>query len=136
MNRELFISDFKRLSRLYSEDELPGVIADYVKKMPNDLRHFRGEASVEMDKVISLCCEHFRASFEDIKKKNRRHTHTYKRQVLIYLLMRRTRIGYRKISELLDRDHSTVAHAMQRIRELVEIDKSVRQEIEMLNNQL
>lgn len=136
MNRELFISDFKQLSRMYGPDFLPRALADYVEQIPSNPRHATVEIVVDKDKVIGLCCEHFKTSLLDMVARDRTESIRYKRQIIIYLLRRRTRMSLDGIGRLFERDHSSVAHTCKRIRDLMSVDETVKQEIEQMNAQL
>lgn len=136
MNRDLFIADVKELVEQVSPEEFPGKMADYVKAMPLDPRHFKGETKVDRDKVIGLCCWHFNVSLEEMTRRCREETLTYIRQVTIYLLFRRTKLSRREIAKLVGRDHSTIRHSILTIIDRMDTDSYVREEVERLNAQL
>lgn len=119
-----------------SPEEFPYTLADYVIAMPMDPRHFKGEPKVDRDKVIGLCCWHFGVSLEEMIIRCREETMSYRRQAMIYLLFRRTKLSRREVAKLVGRDHSTIRHSILTIIDRMDTDSHVREEIERLNAQL
>lgn len=136
MNRALFISDYRRLTRQFSPEALPEVLADYVAQIPLNPDHALVARTVDKDKVIGLCCEHFRVSLLDMIVVSRKEGIRYKRQVTMYLLETRTRMNQTEIGDLFHRDRTTVASTKKRIQDLMDTDLTIREEIALLNAQL
>jgi chromosomal replication initiation ATPase DnaA len=136
MNRELFISDYHRLSRLVGSEELPERLADYVQQMPFNPDHSLAEKTVNKDVVIGLCCQHFKVSLIDMIIPSRKEGIRLIRQMTIYLLETRTRMNQQAIADLFHRDRSTIASTKRRIQDLMDTDLAIREEIALLNAQL
>jgi len=136
MNRDLFLSDFRQLARLHPPEELPTVIADYVKNMCFVPGHSKFEQLVHEDIVIGLCCNHFQMHLEDMAKPDRHMEVRRARQITMYLLASRCGIPHRNIGKLFNRDRTTVTATKHRIEEEMEINQALRLEIEQLNAQL
>lgn len=136
MNRQLFIQDFKSLASAFDGSILPEVIADYVQKMPYHHGHQRFEVTVNQDKVIGLCCQHFKMSLEEMAAPDRHEEVKHPRQVTMYLLLRRCRLPHRQVADLFNRDRSTVTATKLRMDNLMETDLALKEEIETLNGQL
>jgi chromosomal replication initiation ATPase DnaA len=136
MNRQRFISDFRRLARQFSSDLLPEMLADYVEQIPRNKDHATSLNTVDKDVIINLCCQHFKVSLMDMILYCRKESVRYKRQVTIYLLDTRTRMNQTEIAEMFHRDRTTVASTKKRVQDLMDTDMGVREEIAYLNAQL
>jgi chromosomal replication initiation ATPase DnaA len=136
MNRALFISDFNALARLHTPEDLPGVIANYVQKIPINPGHSLFAPSVPKEKVIRVCCSHFKTSLKKMATKDRHWPIRYSRYATIYLLSKRTRLNQEDIALIFNRDRTTVVSSIQALKDVMETDCSLREEIEQLNAQL
>lgn len=133
MNRELFISDYHRLTRQYPPEALPEVLADYVKDIPKNPGHAISEPSICPERIIERFCGHYGLSMEILAKKTRVEAIRYKRQKLIYLLVRRSRLTLSAIGKKFAKDHSSVSASAKKIRDTMDVDPTVYKEMEDLN---
>ncbi len=93
--------------------------------------------SLDSDTVIDIIVEHFRISKEDLLSKTRRQEIAYPRQLTMYLLREELDHTYPGIGKSLGgRDHTTVMHAHQKIKERLSKDYALEQDITLLRNKL
>lgn len=93
--------------------------------------------SVIIEKVKTVVSSYFNVSIRDIIGSSRKQEIVYVRMVTIYLLRSVLNLPLKKIGELLGgRDHATIAHAVDKIANLIETDSSVKQDIEVLKKKI
>lgn len=95
-----------------------------------------GLSFVNSKTIVSRICEHFKITYESLKCKSRVRELVYPRQACMYLLSKHTAMTLTAIGVLFDRDHTTVIHALQNIKDLMTIDDRIAREIEQLKNTL
>lgn len=89
------------------------------------------------DVIINGVVDYFDITREEILSKTRRKDISYPRQILMYLLREELDLTYPTIGSVLGgRDHSTVMHAHTKIKETLEYDAPLEQEIRTLRNRL
>ncbi len=85
------------------------------------------------DKVKNLVSSYFNIPVKDLIGSSRKQEIVYARSVAIYLLRTKYDIGLKKIGEFLgDRDHATVAHAIDKIADGMKYDDFVKQDVNNL----
>ena len=73
--------------------------------------------------VLKNICDYFEISEEDLKGKKKNREIAFPRQICMYILRNTLDMTYPKIGEILGgRDHSTVMHADEKIKEMMEKD--------------
>ena len=93
--------------------------------------------SVIIEKVKTVVSSYFNVSIRDIIGSSRKQEIVYVRMVTIYLLRSVLNLPLKKIGELLGgRDHATIAHAVDKIANLIETDSSVKQDIEDIKKKI
>jgi chromosomal replication initiator protein len=86
---------------------------------------------ITVDEIITKVCEHYKIDESVLHTKSRKREIVQIRQVAMYLAKKHTDISTSKIGYLIGkRDHATVIHACKIMKDLVEIDKDVKTEIE------
>lgn len=65
--------------------------------------------------VVKMAAEYFAVDEEQILSENREHPVARARQVVIAVLVRRWRMSYPQVGRLVNRDHTTVLHALRRV---------------------
>lgn len=87
--------------------------------------------TVTIDDIINVVCKHFSLDIATIHTKSRKREVVQARQVAMYLAKNYTDFSTSKIGALIGKkDHATVLHACKTIKELQEVDKTLRAEIE------
>lgn len=81
---------------------------------------------IEFDAVTKAVQKHFFYGLTELRSKNRTKDISLARQVTMYLMKQVTHKSLREIGEFLNRkDHTTIAHAIQRIDDLRKIDRDL-----------
>lgn len=87
---------------------------------------------IEFDAVTKVIQKHFFYGLTELRSKNRTKDISLARQITMYLMKQVTNKSLREIGEFLNRkDHTTIAHAIQRIDDLRKIDSDL--DIRLLN---
>jgi chromosomal replication initiator protein len=90
-------------------------------------------ADVDIENIQKAVCQYFNVKEEDIKGKSRTQNIVKARQIAMYLCKEYTELSLKAIGyHFGGRDHSTVIHAIQTISDLIEVDSSVRQDVNAL----
>ncbi len=90
-----------------------------------------------MDDIIKCVMTHFQIKLSDLQSKRRSQSIAQPRQVAMYLARTLTRHSLEEIGGYFGgRDHTTVMHGCNRVREVMERDPSFAGTIEHLTNQL
>ncbi len=86
---------------------------------------------VTIDDIINTVCKHFGLENTVIHTKSRKREVVQARQIAMYLAKNNTDFSTAKIGSLIGRkDHATVLHACKTVRELREVDKAFRAELD------
>lgn len=86
---------------------------------------------VTVDDIINTVCKHFGLETNTIHTKSRKREVVQARQIAMYLAKNYTDFSTAKIGTLIgNKDHATVLHACKTIKELKEVDKAFRAEMD------
>lgn len=81
---------------------------------------------IEFDAVTKVIQKHYFYGLTELRSKNRTKDISLARQITMYLMKQVTHKSLREIGEFLNRkDHTTIAHAIQRIDDLRKIDSDL-----------
>ncbi|PSO43988.1 MAG: chromosomal replication initiator protein DnaA [Parcubacteria group bacterium SW_4_49_11] len=93
--------------------------------------------SLDGNTLIEVIVDHFRINKDDLFSKTRRQEIAYPRQLTMYLLREELEYTYPGIGKSLGgRDHTTVMHAHQKIKERLSKDYALEQDVTILRNKL
>ncbi|MCD8184027.1 MAG: chromosomal replication initiator protein DnaA [Bacteroides sp.] len=93
--------------------------------------------AVTVDDIINTVCKHFGLENSAIHTKSRKREVVQARQVAMYLAKNNTDFSTAKIGTLIgNKDHATVLHACKTVKELREVDKAFRAEIDEIQSTL
>ena len=93
--------------------------------------------AVTVDDIIATVCRHFNLDASVIHTKSRKREVVQARQIAMYLAKKNTDFSTAKIGTLIgNKDHATVLHACKTVKELTEVDKSFRSEIDEIQAEL
>lgn len=87
---------------------------------------------IERDIVLKCVCEHFNVSIDDLKKISRKREVVYKRQMAMYFMVNYTTDTYLEIGQFFGKDHTTVIYGKDLVREQIELDDNVKNDIEAI----
>ena len=83
--------------------------------------------------VMSIVSDYYRISTSDLVSKKRTSNYVFPRQVAMYLIKTIYDLPYKKIGSFFNnRDHSTVMHSVEKIRNEIEMDADVKNDVEKL----
>ncbi|MBO5251266.1 MAG: chromosomal replication initiator protein DnaA [Bacteroidaceae bacterium] len=86
---------------------------------------------VTIESIISKVCEHYKMEETAIHTKTRKREIVQVRQVAMFLAKKHTENSASKIGQLIGkRDHATVLHACNVVKDQLEVDKNFKAEIE------
>ncbi len=103
-----------------------------VRKVTNNV-----SKPVTIEDIINTVCKHFGLDTSVIYSKSRKRDVVQARQVAMFLAKNNTDLSMAKIGSFIGhKDHATVLHACKTIRELREVNKSFRAEIDELQASL
>ena len=92
---------------------------------------------IEFDAVTKAVQKHFFYGLTELRSKNRTKDISLARQITMYLMKQVTNKSLREIGEFLNRkDHTTIAHAVQRIDDLRKIDSDLDIRLQNLEREL
>ncbi|MDE0960346.1 MAG: chromosomal replication initiator protein DnaA [Planctomycetota bacterium] len=103
------------------------------------INELMGETSSRIDlrKIESLICEEFMVSSLDLHSPRRTRSIVLPRQVCMYLGRRHTDCSLGEIGQYFGgRDHSTVLHSIDKIRQSILIDSTLQRSVEMVEERL
>ena len=84
-----------------------------------------------IETIISKVCEHYNIEESAIHTKTRKREIVQVRQIAMFLAKKHTDNSASKIGQLIGkRDHATVLHACKTVKDLIEVDKNFKTEIE------
>ncbi len=86
---------------------------------------------ITIEEIIAKVCEYYKMDESVLHTKSRKREIVQVRQVAMFLAKKHTDISTSKIGHLIgNRDHATVLHACKIMKDLVEVDKEIRADIE------
>ena len=107
-----------------------------VKKILKHIIH-RPRKVVTHKKVIQTIADFYEISEKDILSKNRRKEISHPRQVAMFIMRDSLKNSYPFIgSKVGGRDHTTIMHACEKIKEEIKINDGLREELDLITNQL
>lgn len=108
-----------------------------VKNLMGGILTAPGKRVVRPSEVIRSVIAHFNIKKEDLTGRQRTREIVIPRQILIYLLREEVDMPYKQIgSELGGRDHTTIMHDYNKIRDLILKNDVIHQEITQIKNKL
>jgi chromosomal replication initiator protein len=111
---------------------------DITMELARDVLKILGDANavppIDAPRVMDVVAEHFHVTIEALKGRKRTNQIAYPRQTGMYLCRTLTQMSLVEIGEAFGgRDHTTVIYACDRIGELYQVDRDVRNDIDRLN---
>jgi chromosomal replication initiator protein len=84
-----------------------------------------------IEEIVDKVCEHYHVDPSVLHSKSRKREIVQVRQIAMFLVKKHTDISTSKIGHFIgNRDHATVLHACKIVKDLVEVDKDAKAEIE------
>lgn len=83
--------------------------------------------------IVEAVEKYFGITMERMKSKTRKREVVYARQICMYFICAKTNISLKTIGELFgERDHTTVIHSRDNIKNLIDVDFKVQLDIQTL----
>lgn len=87
--------------------------------------------------IINVVSEHFGVRPEDITSKKRNSEFVLPRQIIMYLCREMTETSLQGVGKILgDRDHSTINHGVDKIREGIEKNEDLRNKLDVIRKKI
>ncbi len=103
---------------------------DLVERIIRKTVHLE-KKSLTVEDIIQKVCNHYKLDESAIHTKTRKREVVQVRQVAMYLANKYTNISSSKIGQLIgSKDHATVLHAFKTVKNLLEVDKTFKTEVE------
>jgi len=113
------------------------VTIDLVRKVLGQVDHVPATTIVDFATIVDQIQKHFSYGIVDLRSKDRSKGVSHARQIAMYLMKKYTGKALREIGEYLDRkDHTTITHAIHRIKELVCQDRQFAQQLKKIEQDL
>ncbi len=92
---------------------------------------------VSVEQILDKVCVYFDVDQKMVSSKSRKREYAQARQISMFLSKKLTDQSFSRIGELIGKkDHATVLHACKTIKNLIEIDKNMRTQIEEIEKEL
>ena len=127
------------LVRVASFASLTGkkVSVEIVEGLLRDVLNEEGRYTISIETIQKKVAEHFDLRLADMTSKRRPEHIAFPRQIAMYLSRNLTDSSLSTIGEAFGgRDHGTVLHACRQVKDRMEVDPSVRQTVNYLEDQL
>ena len=86
--------------------------------------------------ILDVVAEHYKIDADDIISKKRSAEFTTPRHIFMYLCRNMTDTTLKGIAAMLERDHTTVMHGVDKITAAVENNQEIRETIEIIKNKI
>jgi len=123
------------LNRLFAHNQLTKqpVTMELAEKTLHDLVRIGEPRSIKVEEIQQVVCKHFSVTKADLLSSCRARTLVRPRQIAMYIAKVMTGRSLPEIGRRFgNRDHTTVLHAVRKIEDMVNKDKVLAQEIELL----
>lgn len=86
--------------------------------------------------TIKTICEHFVIPLVNLQVKCKKRELVFPRQVIMFFLTEYTDLTYKQIGDIFNKDHTTVIHAKNTVRDLMSTDEKVGHRVEEIKKQI
>lgn len=98
--------------------------------------HEPAREAMSMPEIVSLVEHHLGVPRAELVSKSRKGTTNWARQVAMYLARTGTLLSLQEIGKAFDRDHATVIHAFEKVKETIASQPTRRYEVEYLKRKM
>lgn len=84
---------------------------------------------ITTERIIKTVAKYYDLKVDDLIKHNRQKSVSIPRQIAMYLSRKFTTVSLVKIGNAFDRDHTTVVHGDDKIKDLIKTDPEIRKEV-------
>lgn len=118
------INQGSKITLEYAQEALKNIEENKLNNQPT-----MDEISIAVSKIMQI-------KLEDLKSRGRKSHQANARQIAMYLCREITKNSLPQIGEYFGRDHSTVIHAYERIKEDINNDQSIKRIVEQIKTSL
>ena len=91
----------------------------------------------DVNQILDVVCSNFNVDVEDVLGKSRKREFVQARQISMYFLQNLAKVSINRIGRLIgNRDHSTVAHSIDKIVTQMQVDKNLMRNIKAIERNL
>jgi chromosomal replication initiator protein len=110
---------------------------DHVEGLLREVLHEEGRHTITIEVIQKKVAEHFDIRLADMTSRRRPENIAFPRQIAMFLARQLTESSLNTIGEAFGgRDHGTVLHACRLVKDRMEVDSQVRQNVHFLEKQL
>lgn len=125
------------LNALVCQRDLKGRVLGLIEVKNIIKNNMKPKKMVSVKDVVKIVSDFYNIDEKDILEKTRRKEVVKPRQVAMYILREDFNISYPTIGEKLGgRDHTTVIHSCEKVKNDLKVDSSLSQEIDQIRNLL
>ena len=92
--------------------------------------------TLDMSSIMKATADYFNTSIEAIKSKKRTNSIVVPRQVAMYLCRNLTQKPVTDIGRAFGRDHSTVLHGCERVKDMLEVEPDIKRGVQEIQERL
>ena len=105
---------------------------DTVKNQLKDLITANSIENISIDIIQKVIADNYQVSVSDLKSKKRDKKFVIPRQIAIYIAREITEISFMELgNEFGEKDHTTMMHAYEKVKDLIKIDPSLNNKIQL-----
>ncbi len=122
--------------KAYSRLENRSIDMEIAEKALKDVISPKEDIILTPEYIIDIVCDHFNITRSDILSKKRNNDVAIPRQIIMYLCSKYTSTPSTKIGKMLNRDHSTILHGIDKIENDIKFDEDIRLNIETIKKKI
>lgn len=84
---------------------------------------------VNASRITQIVCDYYGVLPIDLTTKSRQRKYTIPRFISMHLISQKTKLTLMEIGKLFNRDHSSVIFGVNKVKDLIEFDKQLKQEV-------
>lgn len=102
--------------------------------IPGIKESYRTESApvITIENIISAVCNFYHMDAEGLKGKYRRRGNVHARYVIFYFIRKYTKMTFKEAGLIFNRDHTTVIHGLETLKDIMQTEPGVRAEVESI----
>jgi len=98
---------------------------------------FKDDNDKKVIKIKETVCSYCHISAEDLISSSRKPLLVYARNLCYYIIRNKYNISFEKIGEYFgDRDYTTIMHGFEKIKDTIELDSKIKNDVTYIENKL
>ena len=119
------------------EYSLDNAIISLESILPSDRDSGKDSSVKNIEFVKNKVANYFNINVKELTGNSRKQEIVYPRSIAMYLLRTKYNVGLKKIGECFgNKDHTTVAHAVDKIEDYIKNDENVKQDVNNIVDKL